>query len=410
MSQNDKKMTKSDTHFLHNDIYIDPNKIMYPYKLCRIRDYDKSLEKVWHVEYYIWDLSQEKLIRRRITLSENTAKARYARAKELVKEIDALLKKGAVYNKIKDEDLQIEEVKGRTKIKIALKSFLEYHEGFLSPNTLSSYKSHFKRFEKYLDKKGIDSTLEGWDSLDSIRYLDYIIQRLNLSTRTRNNNKDALYTAFQFFVKRKIINTNPWEEISDLPTHARKHTAFTKQQRRKVIAEIIAQGEMQLLLFVSFIFYTFLRPRRELRLRRVRDIQNGTIQVSSSTAKGRTTEYVQIPNELARLIEEMKITEYPEHYYIFGQNGKPGPEPIGENTLYYIHYDILKKLKLHKMNLDTYSWKHTGVIELFLATQDIELIRKHCRHKDIGSTQKYLRDLGLFINYDKIKEFPSIEG
>jgi integrase len=76
--------------------------------------------------------------------------------------------------------------------------------------------------------------------------------------------------------------------------------------------------------------------------------------------------------------------------------------------MYNKHRRILKLCEFENKKIDMYSWKHTGVIALFQATQNIELIRQQCRHSDISTTQKYLRDLGLFIDYEQINKFPAI--
>jgi integrase len=55
---------------------------------------------------------------------------------------------------------------------------------------------------------------------------------------------------------------------------------------------------------------------------------------------------------------------------------------------------------------DLYGFKHTGVIALYLATRDIKLIQAQCRHKDISTTDIYLRDLGLFLDQDALDIFP----
>ncbi|MBD2704777.1 hypothetical protein IC229_29355 [Spirosoma sp. BT702] len=57
---------------------------------------------------------------------------------------------------------------------------------------------------------------------------------------------------------------------------------------------------------------------------------------------------------------------------------------------------------------DLYGWKHTGVIALYMATKDMKLIQQQCGHSTITQTDEYLRDLGLFLDYDILDTFPPL--
>jgi integrase len=115
-----------------------------------------------------------------------------------------------------------------------------------------------------------------------------------------------------------------------------------------------------------------------------------------------------IPGPLNELLNKMKIRDYPANYYVFGSDREPGIKPTHKNQLYRRHRAILEKIGLWGKNIDMYSWKHTGVIALWNATQNMQLLKQQCRHKDLTSTIKYLRDLGLFTDYEQINQFPEI--
>ena len=53
-----------------------------------------------------------------------------------------------------------------------------------------------------------------------------------------------------------------------------------------------------------------------------------------------------------------------------------------------------------------YGYKHTGAINLYLATRDIELVRRHCRHAHAGITATYLRGLGALHDGDRLDAMP----
>lgn len=388
--------------------------VKYPFRLCKIRDYDKSLDKVWHVEYYIFDLTNQKLIRRRVTLSEESAKKRYATAKQVIADIDPLLKSGAVTNvpeekkKVASDIKTLEELDADTlSLKKACKYFLEFNKSILKIRTYETYSTDITRFTNFQIRKSIeDLPLKDFDTKRAMQFLDELIITDKVSNRSRNNAKGTISTLFNFFKKRKIISDNPFLDIQKLNHVSTKHTAFSKKQAADFKEMCISKSENQLLLFISFIYYCFLRPRYELRLLKVGDIKEKTILVKGENAKDNATEHVMIPAAFEKMIVENELRKYPEHFYVFGTDGQPGEKVVHRHFFYHKHRHILESLNLTGLKIDTYSWKHTGVIALFLATQNIELIRQQCRHSDIATTQNYLRDLGLFIDYDQINKFP----
>jgi integrase len=81
---------------------------------------------------------------------------------------------------------------------------------------------------------------------------------------------------------------------------------------------------------------------------------------------------------------------------------------MGKNYFYKKHCQLLKKLGYNGNGFDVYCWKHSGAIALFQATQDMEIVRKQCRHSDLATTQTYLRGLGFFVDYTSLNKVPSL--
>ena len=68
----------------------------YPYELCKLFDCGGDVSKRWIVEYYIYNRDQAKLVRRKVSGFNRvkTLRARKAAAKELMQQIDELLRQG----------------------------------------------------------------------------------------------------------------------------------------------------------------------------------------------------------------------------------------------------------------------------------------------------------------------------
>lgn len=383
----------------------------HPYKLCKLRDSNGDLSKTWYVEYYAYDVLAEKLQRKRVVVEHKTAKERYDFAKDTIKKIDTLLKNGAVLNKSKLPKKQraILQIKSTSTVLDAIEFFINFKRSIVTKETLGNYNTDFNRFKKFLEVKKIEAvTVKDFTDMKALAFFDYLVTETKLSNRSRNNTTDTLAGLFNFYKERKIIEKNPFEDINDLPAPARKHAAFTNRQAKEMMAEAKKEQYGQLHLFLSFLYYAFLRPNKEIRLLKVHDIKGDTIRINATNAKDDTAEHVMIPPPLKKLIAENRIMEYPDNFYVFSKDGKPGTEVIHKKYMYYRHRIILEKFGIHNDEYDVYGWKHTGVIALWQATQNMELIRQQCRHEDISTTQNYLRDLGIFVDYDQINKFPEL--
>jgi site-specific recombinase XerD len=405
---NDKSMTPQTTYYYkkYNLTMADP----HPYKLPVLRKSD-SLNKPWYVEYYVFSEKDAVLKRKRVVLKQPTAIARTTAAKEIISQISDLLKKGAVINKtVKPTNLGGSTLGlSISTIQDTITHYLEFHKKIVKPNTYESYKLDLKRFQKFLIRNNLQTlTIKTFGSELAYQCMDELTSIEKLGNRTRNNVKATLVTFFNFYRKRKIVDHNPFDDIAKLRAPVHKHTAIADYHVKPILDKCIETNELQLQLFIYFEYYAAIRPNTELRLLKISDILDKTICINADDAKSAEKMHIAIPPPLEKKITEFKLRDYPKDFYVFSKNGKPGIAPNGKKYQYMRHRKILKALNIDHLNYDLYSWKHTGVIALFKTIQDIEVIRQHCRHSNIDTTQKYLRDLGQFIDTSKIDLFPEI--
>uniref|UniRef100_UPI00036E0A9B site-specific integrase n=1 Tax=Rudanella lutea TaxID=451374 RepID=UPI00036E0A9B len=392
--------------------------VKYPFKEPFIsKPADDDLTKQWVVEYGIWSEREQKLKRKRVVLKGDTVAQRLADGREVVAEVKKLLKQGACVDalqKAPTRAVDVDSVTVSTSIRKAIDVYLEYKKKTTKHNSWRTYRSSLTTFKQYLtDTPGLRNVALGnFHAGDAIDFLDQVIMKYGLSNRGHNNVKDNAGMFFRHWCKRlnrpnaRVLLENPFEDIPDKRTTTEKHTAYTDDQRAEFKDVARREGEHQLLLFIQFMYYTFLRPRIELRLLRVADLKEQTIYVNGTNAKDNTGEHVQIPPPLERLIEGHKLRSYPPNFYVFSATGVPGPEPVGPDYFYQHHRRILERMGLKDGGYDMYSWKHTGVISLWNATQNIRLIQQQCRHSTAAQTEDYLRDLGIVVRHTQIQDFP----
>lgn len=394
----------------------------YPFKLPRLsKPDDNDLTKQWVVEYGVWSIPKEKIVRKRIVLAAETAAQRLADAQYYIKQVTSLLESGNVIadaGKVegsiteKPVPVLVDKPIAELLLHEAAIQYLDICKKTVVYNTYKCYKRSVFSLLTYLERNGMPNMrLVEFTQEDAYTYLDELKTVDKLGNRTRNNRMTDLVTVFNHFIDRdksKTLVDNPFIKINKLPAPKHKHQSYSRRQQEAYKDACIALGYDQLLLFVRFMYYTFLRPGQELRRLQIRDIRRDMIFVSATNAKTDEADYVDIPAALEKLIQQYKLRDYPDNYYVFSYNDQPGEKLLGPNYLYRRHVKVLEKMNLTDTNHDLYSWKHTGAIALWDATHDIELIRRQCRHTDIGMTIQYLRDLGLRVKNDKIHDFPEL--
>ena len=240
-------------------------------------------------------------------------------------------------------------------------------------------------------------------------FTDYLSRERKMGNRNFNKHRGWLVSFFEFYRKRKIIPVNPVQEaeVAKKKVASGQHTP-PADQIRQIVDYFQANRDDQFWLFLNCIYYTFARPHEELRLVKVRHLFPRTLHINPTDSKDGDNNHKIIPAPLNALFDKLRIWEYPPSYYIFSKLGTPGPEPVGESYFYARHKKMLTYLGF-PTGYDLYGWKHTGVIALYQTTKDMKLIQQQCGHSTITQTDEYLRDLGLFLDYDRLDTFPPLQ-
>ena len=380
----------------------------FPYVLPVLTDYGGDMSKEWTITYWIWHIEKKEKIRRRVSVSQPTAQERYEFAKKQIIDISRLLKLGVV---VKDEPKQVVTEKIVKKkivsaetdnsIDESIKHYLDAKKITLKKKALASYKTHVAYIQEYCKEKKITS-ISKFSATHGVLFLDWLSSHKRHSNRTVNNVRGTTTNFFNFLKKRELIKFGKvMSETEALPTRSQKHKAFSPLQIQQIKELAIPHRNEQLWLFLNFCYYTLARPREEIRLLKIGDIKEKTIEFQVQNAKGNLTESVIIPSALEKLIQEYGLRDCNPDFYIFTSDFVPGETPSGQNRFYLDHDAILTELNMLG-NYSLYSWKHTGAIALYKKTKDIKLVQQQCRHKHITTTDKYLRDLGLFLNVNAL--------
>jgi|GEM_PF-1186477 len=376
-----------------------------------------DINKVWYIDYRVWDTDQERFVRKQYKgmNKHRTLARRKAAALAALDDIKALIKAGAVTGQASTQqgrfDLRTLTVRQAYTYYLNNKNgtlagneehtLVKKHSpktAIVSKNTYKNNRTLMNLLVDYLQVAGEPRLLlKNFDVHWCSRFLDYLRIEKNYVARSVNNYKRDLSALFNYYISiQELPLKNPTLKLKDLNEQdSDKHPAYTTAQISQLVAKIKEKGDDQLLLFIECIYYLFVRPREELRLLRVGDIGQHTLLIQSGSAKNNKAEYVTIPHELQKRFSEKRIREYPPNYYVFTLKGQPGPKPVGVEYFYTRHRPYLQELSLDGYSM--YGYKHTGAIELYKQTLDILLVSRHCRHQSTQQTETYLRAYGVMV-------------
>ena len=395
--------------------------IIFPFREAVLSDFKGDIKKKWYVTYYVWSEKRDELVRKRVYISDDSKKERYAVAKELIAAINDELRNGAVID-AKELPASNLEVNGKTSLKDACDYFIQKRGQIVGTNTKRGYQKDINSFLAWAEIASLsNSPIAKFTTKEAFQFADYLdgkvskktdksgveITKVGVAKKTFSNFIATMRTMWSFFIERKILKENPFMDVKKRRGASSQHVPYSPEQVRLFKKVCLNQiGDHQLWLFVNFIYYCFLRPREEAQMLQIKHILKRTIIVPGEIAKNNQTEHIRIPKGLELLIQEYKLRDFPPNYYIFSNEKQPGLKRVGINYFYERNRKVLNIAKLADQEYDLYGWKHTGVVSLYQATKDIKLIQVQCRHKDISTTDKYLRDLGLFLDEDVLDSFP----
>lgn len=375
----------------------------------------------WHVEFSVFDEIEDRMQRFRKTtgFSKCTTEAEcWANAHKLKREYSKKLGNGWTpfddrTKVIWEDDLVYQsDYKGKKPLYNTRKTVAYYSTLFLktklntSPGSYKTYMSKLRKFRTWLeDNKLNQKDVSIISEEDAKRFMTKLNEKQKKSGKT-NNEYLRLFKEFWGFINkdRKGIN-NIW---SDLP----RYKNDTKPQRpmRKNILELLkkemhkdikpkyknqwASPKPQLWLAGQFMYYCFIRPG-ELRQMRIKnlDLFEGKAILYAEFTKTDKTRVVDIPEKFANLlITKYKLQNYPEDYFIFTRDGKPGKEMIGANYFNKHFAKVRENLGLPK-DYKFYGFKHTGAVKALKSGANIKDIQHQMGHSSVQITDEYLKSM-----------------
>ena len=300
------------------------------------------------------------------------------------------------------EDTNPSDTTSETTLEEAFELVLRTKEKTYKTTSFTSFKSHIGKFRRWVDKQQL-THIDQINKKTIILYLNEVLD--STSARTRNNTRTDLSSFFQTLEDNDIIKDNFVRKINVLKSTPKRHKTYNNTLLEK-LNTYLEENDPNLMLFVKFISYNFLRPIEVCRLKiKDIDVQEKKLHVK---AKNSPVKIKIIPEILLNDLPDLSKMD-PE-YYLFTPNGIGGEWNIIDRDKRSYYSNQFKKVKHHfKLGNDygLYSFRHTFITKLynefsktmtpFEAKSKLMLITGH---KTMDALEKYLRDIDAVLPED----------
>lgn len=340
----------------------------------KIKDRGGDLSKRWYLEYY-QDGRQIKKYGGVNSLA--TAKGRYAKLAEMKREIETELASS-----------------WHSNLKKEVQKYIDRMATVWRPKTVQTYQSKVDAFFEWLGIKELNEET-------AIGFLHHLMS-IRRSPTTINKYKITLKMIF-----KELGYPTMFDSYKPLRENRQHYARYSDSQVRYLKQYMLDNELDELWMFCKFIYYCFLRPRSELRLLRVCDvnIEEGLLTVPYEVDKSRRGETIRIPSVFNPDVGKFLEHKYNPNEYLFPSHIS-ALKPQGINT----KNQQLKKV-LNKLGFDSkyklYSWKPTGACAAIKAGVSLMDVSRQMRHKSLEETKIYLSRYGV-LDMESIDKFRAI--
>lgn len=266
-------------------------------------------------------------------------------------------------------------------------------ERSIREETAVSYMSRLKVMMDWKNKEKINLYYTyQFDRRIVGQFLDYVFIDRNNTIRTRNNYLLWVKVFCKYLTERGYVPSDPSVTFHNV------NPKGTKGKNRDVIPDDILKElhdwltvhNKHFLLACYVLHYCLVRPR-EMSFLKVGDfsIKKQTLYLHGDTTKNHNDAIITVPQQVLKLMVELKVFDSPSQYFLFSKGFAPGAERSSEKQFRdYWHHHIRKNLKLTD-RYKFYSLKDTGITNMLRANTDILTVRDQARHSSILITDIY---------------------
>lgn len=341
----------------------------------------------WYMEYQVIDPATGKMKRYRQHL--NTLRRHYTRISDfkehcnrIVCTINAKLAGG--WNPIGE----FNNTRLYTPLSIVIKDYLDEKSAELRPDTMRSYRSFCRGFEKWLDENVPNCQAYLFNKVLAVRYLDHCFKDRGLTGRSWNNQLKAARALFSWAIGKCYCKENPFAGIKTKRESEKQRVPIPAVYRKKIAAYCKAQNPG--LLIVSQLVYSSLIRPKEIRGLKVSDVflKEHYIYIRSEISKTHYPRVATMNPELEELVAGWIVNASPDYYLIGSKDYAPGKKAMNHSRFDKDWLNMREVLGLPS-EMQLYSLRDTGINEMIKAGIDPLTVMQHADHHDLSMTTRY---------------------
>ncbi|MDB0600349.1 site-specific integrase [Tenacibaculum maritimum] len=288
-------------------------------------------------------------------------------------------------------------------VESALDFALSLKKSSVKETSYRDYENRISQFKKYLTKKGLSRTTIGDIDKGVVNgFLNNILQKS--SPRNRNNTRTVLSAIFTVLEDNDLIPRNFIKNIKNIKANPERNKTYTLEKVNDIY-EFLEDNDTNLLLFIKFVSYNFLRPIEVCRLQiKDIDLKNKMLQVR---AKNKPVKIKIIPDILITELLKLDLTNLDA--FLFTPYGVGDWDAKEENRRGYFtskYSKVKKKLDLTK-DYTIYSFRHTFITKLYRElrakygqSETYDKLMLITGHSTLKALTQYLRDIDAELPVD----------
>lgn len=346
--------------------------------------------KTWYIDFQCYDPAEGKMRRKKYHLDGITnLRERRQRAQELIVGLTAKLKSG--WNVWVSGGSSRQYTLFITVCNLYIKNITQmYERNQMKKSTYASYTSYMNVFKQYVEiypfkivyiyqfNKGLISD-----------FLDHMYFDKEVSARTRNNYQLWLSSFSEWLIQKDFLDENPVKGLKRMKNEPKQRQMLDEHQLHQM-KEYLEKHNKYFLLACMLEYYTFVRPN-ELCHIRIRDISiaKKCISLSGAYTKNGRDSKVGINNTTLSLMAELKIFDYENDMYLFGDRKFRPSYNQQDGRIFREEFIKMRRVLRWPASCQFYSLKGSGIRDL-ANESGIVIARDQARHTDIKTTNGYV--------------------
>ena len=245
------------------------------------------------------------------------------------------------------------------------------------------------------------------------RFLDWSMTVRKVSETTRDNYRRWLHSFCSWLVDCGYLKENPAEKIKPLGGgHHKKQkdvdaikSKYISAADRKRMFDWMDEHDPWLKLAVFLCHYCFLRTKEVAQMKiEYIHLHDSLIYVPAFISKNKSDAYITLTDEVAKLMLDLHLFDYPGNYYIFDRTLHPADrkKPTRGDEIRERWRAMCDTLGFGK-NVWYYHMKHTGITDM-AANISPRQVQLQARHHSIEMTERYMQSKAPEANKE-IKKF-----